>query len=130
MINDIMKERTPDQKPRFFLHDEVKAWLGDNLKVSIRVAPNYSSNYDVHNKLQEYGFYNPIMVGFAMETTVTIDDELVYMQGSNTLMMETETLTKIMLHKFDAMEARIKHLEATNDHLRRRIELLENPLPV
>jgi len=32
MLQDILtQERTPDQKPRFFLHDEMIAWLSDNL---------------------------------------------------------------------------------------------------
>lgn len=36
MIDEILKEdRTVGQKPRFFLHDEVKAWLVDNLQTTV-----------------------------------------------------------------------------------------------
>ena len=35
MITDILKEREKDQAPRFFLHDEMKAWLGEQMQMSI-----------------------------------------------------------------------------------------------
>lgn len=123
MITDILKQKT--DKPRFFLHDEVKAWLGDNLRVNIRVAPNYSANWDLQNKLQNYGWYNPITVGFAMETTISVNEEIIQMQGSNTLMLENESLTTMMIKRFESYDAHIQHLEATNQMLQRRIETLE-----
>lgn len=33
MITEILKEKT--EKPRFFLHDEVKTWLVDNLQITV-----------------------------------------------------------------------------------------------
>ena len=35
MIADILMEREKDQKPRFFLHDEMKAWLADQMQMSL-----------------------------------------------------------------------------------------------
>ena len=38
MIDEILKEDRVGKKPRFFLHDEVKAWLSDNLQATILVS--------------------------------------------------------------------------------------------
>ena len=38
MIDEILKEDRVGKKPRFFLHDEVKAWLSDNLQPTILVS--------------------------------------------------------------------------------------------
>ena len=35
MISDILEQREKDQKPRFFLHDEMKSWLQDQMQISI-----------------------------------------------------------------------------------------------
>ena len=35
MITDILEDREKDQKPRFFLHDEMKSWLQDQMQISI-----------------------------------------------------------------------------------------------
>ena len=34
MISDILEQREKDQKPRFFLHDEMKSWLQDQMQIS------------------------------------------------------------------------------------------------
>jgi hypothetical protein len=39
MIDDILKERDVDQKPRFFLHDEMIAWLSDTCYFTTSVRP-------------------------------------------------------------------------------------------
>jgi hypothetical protein len=38
MIDEILKEDRVGKKPRFFLHDEVKAWLSDNLQTTVLVS--------------------------------------------------------------------------------------------
>ena len=35
MITYILEDREKDQKPRFFLHDEMKSWLQDQMQISI-----------------------------------------------------------------------------------------------
>lgn len=35
MISDILEEREKDQAPRFFLHDEMKSWLQNQMSISI-----------------------------------------------------------------------------------------------
>ena len=35
MIDDVLKERKQNDKPRFFLHEEMKAWLADNMNISV-----------------------------------------------------------------------------------------------
>jgi hypothetical protein len=35
MIDEILTEERVGQKPRFFLHDEVKAWLVDNMQTTV-----------------------------------------------------------------------------------------------
>lgn len=35
MIDEILTQERVGQKPRFFLHDEVKAWLVDNLQTTV-----------------------------------------------------------------------------------------------
>lgn len=130
MINSILQERKPEDKPRFFLHDEVKAWLGDNLQINIRVSPNYSCKWDLQNKLQQYQIYNPLLIGFSLESSVLIDGETIQLQGSNTLMLEMEQLASLLVTRLEMYDNQIKHLNATNEHLARRIELLENPIPL
>ena len=35
MISDILEDRQKDQAPRFFLHDEMKCWLQEQMCISI-----------------------------------------------------------------------------------------------
>lgn len=35
MIDDVLKERQEGDKPRFFLHEELKAWLANNMNISV-----------------------------------------------------------------------------------------------
>jgi hypothetical protein len=39
MITDILKEREVDQKPRFFLHDEMISWLSDTCYFTTSIRP-------------------------------------------------------------------------------------------
>lgn len=130
MIDDIMKERTPEAKPRFFLHDEVKAWLADNLQVNIQLTPNHSTHWGLQNRIQNYGIYSPLVAGFALESRIMVAGETIQLQGSNISMAHHLDVIQKLLEKIDMTEAQIQHLNASNEHLVRRIELLENPLPV
>lgn len=38
MIEDMLKERKEGDKPRFFLHEEMKAWLADNINIATTVS--------------------------------------------------------------------------------------------
>lgn len=137
MIADILKEKTPETKPRFFLHDEMKAWLADNLKLNMRIGHHFSTNYAVINKLQNLGFYNLLPVGLAIETSISIGDEYISTAGTSISMIETEKLTEHFLTvnekvkvRLDYLEAICADLQATNQELRKRLDLIENPLPV
>ena len=39
-VSEMLADRKPGDKPRFFLHDEMVAWLKDNLKIHLNVLSN------------------------------------------------------------------------------------------
>lgn len=127
MIDSILKEtRTPDQKPRFFLHDEVKAWLADNLQVTVKVAPNYSANYGLQQKLQKaFTLYNPPLAAFAMETTVLVAGEPIQYFGSNTLMTDNEQIYDILASYIPGINEHLSRLQTEVTYLRQEIDALK-----
>lgn len=130
MITDILQERTPEQKPRFFLHDEIREWLSDNLQISTKLYPNHSTNYHLQQALHNYKCYAMPVVGLAIESEVKIAGTTIQLLGTNVPMMENEVILGTVLHHQTSMQYSIDMLIEENKHLKRRIELLENPLPI
>lgn len=124
MIDQILKDRTPDQKPRFFLHDEVKAWLKDHLDIQVTHGENRSSDFILQGKL---GLNSTLPVGFYLSITVYVDKEPVAIRQFNLPMQEYEQGFKCVANVLETCMQKINILEAEKNELKRRIDLLENP---
>lgn len=122
MITDILKERTPDQKPRFFLHDEMTAWFSDNLEVRTRLTPNHVTDYAVVNSLQKINVYNQLVGGVTIETTAYIAGQpITGTHGSTVSMMaHIEVIYQLLQNK--------DHQEQLIDSLANKISFLETEL--
>jgi len=125
MIADILKEKIPETKPRFFLHDEIKAWLHDNLEVRVKVVPSYSTNWDVQSKLQNLGFYRPIVTSFMLQTNVTIAGETAAYIESDSILTSTEDLATLVVAQNQVMKEEFTKLYTENEKLKERIYYLE-----
>lgn len=130
MINDMLKERKEGDKPRFFLHDEMKTWLSDNLQISTKFYPNYSANYHLQQALHKYKCYAMPVVGLAIESEVKIAGTTIQLLGTNVSMMENEVILGTLFHNQDRLQYSIDMLLVENELLKKRLDLLENPLPI
>lgn len=83
----------PDHKPRFFLHDEMKLWLKDNLKLYLI---NGLGNPVFGNTAQKLNLYHPLRHDFTSIVKITIDDEVL---SESTLYIDnqgtTDAITKL-----------------------------------
>lgn len=77
MIDQILKDHKTGEKPRFFLHDEMKAWLADNLVVTATMSANHSIDYDLQNKL---GLQYSLTSGFSIVVSTSIAGEFISVQ--------------------------------------------------
>jgi len=128
MIDQILKDHKPGEKPRFFLHDEMKAWLADNLKIGIDAGINHEYDYNLTQKLGIHSGYLP--AGINIKVDVLIDNEVLVSQGSNTYFPEIVTALKCLSNVSEQCMIQIRNLQIQNEELKRRIELLETPLPI
>jgi len=125
-IGDVLKEHKPGQEPRFFLHEEMKMWLKKNLKMAIYITPVSDMSSVLSNKLAIHQF----TTGANIDVSLSIDDELI-MSGNQTVSLygHKESIEKLS-NIAEACMVQINQLLNVNTELRRRIELLENPIPV
>lgn len=131
MIDEILITKTPDQKPRFFLHDEVKAWLKDNLEISVQLKPLVSQDNMLTAILQrDLGYYQQPAFGFTIESKVMLDGDCIAFSGSTVSTHANEQLTTHFLVENTKIKQRFEMLESENANLKRRLDLLENPLPI
>lgn len=127
MIQDLLvKEKIQDQKPRFFLHDEVKTWLADNLSIKVNVTANMSTDY----RLANFGIPQiPIM--YTITVTSFIDNKPIGDTGYLKIDLYDYQNAFIQLaDRLNYCTLATYNLQAENQELKKRIELLENPLPV
>ena len=125
MIDQILKDRKPGEKPRFFLHDEMKAWLADNLKITIQAGVNHAYDYTLGQKLKVYSGNFP--AGIHINVEASIADELFVSQGSNYSLHEyVESLRSLATVTEECM-FRIVDLQRENEEFKRRLDLIENP---
>lgn len=101
MIDQILKDRTADQKPRFFLHDEMTAWLSDNLEVRTVLTPNHVTDYSVVSGLQKINVYNKLVGGVTTETTVYIGGQPITGKHGSTvsMMAHIEVIYQLLQNK-------------------------------
>lgn len=123
MIDQILKDRQPDQKPRFFLHDEMKAWLKDNLDIQVTHGQNRSSDFNLQAKL---GLSYTLPVGLYLSITIYVDKEPVAIQQFNLPIQEYEQAFKCVANVLETCMQKVSIMQAENAELKRRIELLEN----
>ena len=127
MIDQILKDHKPGEKPRFFLHDEMKAWLGDHLKIDLEAGVNQSANYDLVNKLS---LPSALTIGTWVRINVSLDGESIISQGININMLDHEKAFVTLSNVVETCMVKITQLQIANEELTRRIQLLETPLPV
>ena len=124
MIQDVLKQHKPGDKPRFFLHDEMKAWLGDNLNITVTTSPN--SSYD-HTLATKLGVPH-IVVGHSLVITVYVDNEMIATQGVNIIDPDREQVLKTLANVCEKCMIEINDLTYKVGELRRRLDLIENPI--
>lgn len=127
MIEDTLKERKPGDKPRFFLHDEIKEWLKDHLRIDHVVATVSEVDVTLGAKLNSSGAFTRSITS---TITVSLDDDVITESHYVTQVNGIKDSIKPLVNVSEACMIKISQLEAENEHLKRRIELLENPLPV
>lgn len=124
MIDQILKDRQPDQKPRFFLHDEMKAWLEDNLDITIIHGVNKSTDFTLSGKL---GLYETLTAGHNLQLTVRVAGETISMHGINLPLVDHEQAFKCLANVAENCMVQINQLQAENLELKRRLDFIENP---
>jgi hypothetical protein len=122
MIEDVLKQHKPGDKPRFFLHDEMKAWLKDHLDVKITHGENRSSDYDLQRKL---GISYSLPVGFYISLTLSLDKEPVVIQQLNLPMPEYERAFKAIANVSENCIIQINRLISEVQILQERVKELE-----
>lgn len=127
MIADTLKDRKPRDKPRFFLHDEMKQWLKDHLQVSHVVSTVSEYDSSLGAKLNSRGAFTRSIHSIV---TLSIDNEVITESQYVTQVDGIKDSIKPLVNVSEACMIKISQLEAENEQLKRRIELLENPIPV
>jgi predicted aldo/keto reductase-like oxidoreductase len=127
MIDQILKDHKPGEKPRFFLHDEMKAWLGDNLDIQVIHGVNKSADFTLSGKL---GLYETLTAGHNLQITVRLAGEIISMHGVNLSLVDHEQAFKCLANVTENCMIQITQLQQENLELKRRIDLIENPLPL
>lgn len=127
MIDDILKDRKPGDKPRFFLHDEMKQWLKENLVVSMTTMSARSSDYNLRQKLS---LYEDLITGVDIDLDISIAGENIIRTVAPVRMGSHEKAFQTLVNVVENCMVQITQLQAENQELRKRIELIENPLPV
>ena len=122
MIADVLKDHKPGDKPRFFLHDEMKAWLKDHLDIKITYGENRSFDYEMQGKL---ALNNTLPVGFYMSITLSLDGELVAIQQFNIPMQEYEKAFKTICNVSETCMIQINRLLSEVQILQQRVQELE-----
>lgn len=127
MIEDILKERKPGDKPRFFLHDEMKEWLKENLSINMTAVDEGSTDYNLRQKLS---LYEDLTTGVNIDLDISIAGENIIRTIAPVHMRSHEKAFQTLVNVVETCMVKITQLEAENQELKRRIELIENPLPV
>ena len=122
MITDILEDREKDQKPRFFLHDEMKSWLQEQMCISIS-----DQTYDQVwvNSVAEAG------TPYAYREQIKLDGKRCLqitpmiagiMLASNSFEIDLSPYRSVIV----SLTKRVEYLEQSNQDLRTFINQLES----
>ena len=121
MISDILEQREKDQKPRFFLHDEMKSWLQEQMYISIS-----DQTYDqvwvdsVAEAGTPYAYREQIKLDGRRRLQIT---PMIagMMMPSNSIEIDLSTYRTVIV----SLTKRVQYLEQSNQDLRTFINNLE-----
>ena len=121
MISDILEQREKDQKPRFFLHDEMKSWLQDQMQISI-----CDQTYDqvwvdsIAEAGTPYAYREQIKLDGRRRLQIT---PMIagMMMPSNSIEIDLSTYRTVIV----SLTKRVQYLEQSNQDLRTFINNLE-----
>ena len=118
MLTEILTEqRTEGQKPKFFLHEEMIAWLSDNLScVTTTVKQGSSALTVIH--IEPYSDYKNveyvnIPTGFSVESKCTIDGTPI--GGTHVSQIDLSAYTKA-LHSLSSRVLQLEDAIKINNH--------------
>lgn len=127
MIADQLKDRKPGDKPRFFLHDEMKAWLKENMVVTLSSQAMRSSDFALTQKLN---LFEQLTTGHHVDLEISIAGETLTRMTTAINMSSYEKAFQTLTHVVETCMIQISNLREENNQLRKRIELIETPLPL
>ena len=121
MISDILEQREKDQKPRFFLHDEMKSWLQEQMCINIS-----DQTYDqvwvdsVAEAGTPYAYREQIKLDGRRRLQIT---PMIagMMMPSNSIEIDLSTYRTVIV----SLTKRVQYLEQSNQDLRTFINNLE-----
>ena len=122
MITDILEDREKDQKPRFFLHDEMKSWLQEQMCISIS-----DQTYDQVwvNSVAEagtpYAYREQIKLDGKRHLQITPMISGI-MLASNSFEIDLSPYRSVIV----SLTKRVEYLEQSNQDLRTFINQLES----
>ena len=122
MIDDILKEHKPGDKPRFFLHDEMKEWLKDHLTLTVTDGESRSSDYNLQQKLN---LNDRLPIGFDLSFTLSLDREFIAFRKVHLSMQEYERAFQCVANVNEKCMIEINRLISEVQVLQQRIHELE-----
>jgi hypothetical protein len=120
-ISEILEDRKPGDKPRFFLHDELIAWLKDNLTISTYVT--HSTDYGLGVK---FGITQGIPVSMIINTKIMLDDTTISETVSHTPIGGISEAFKSINTVLEKIIYNVAELNKTIVILEEKIKELEN----
>jgi hypothetical protein len=123
----MMTEEITRPKPKFFLHDEVKAWLKDNLVINVTMTGSMVTDH----RLVNMGVYH-LPAHYTIYTSAKIAGEDLCGDVRTChldLKPYHDALVQIV-DKLNHVAITAYNLREENNELKRRLELLENPISV
>ena len=123
----MMTEEITRPKPRFFLHDEVKAWLKDNLVIDVRMTGSMATDYrlvnmGIYSLPAEYTIYSSARIAGEELCGDVRTCHLDLKPYHDALVQIVDKLNHVAITAYNLREE--------NNELKRRLELLENPISV
>ncbi len=124
MLDQILQEHKPGDKPRFFLHDEMKAWLQDHLEVVIKTGVNRSPDNDTAERL---GLKENIPAGFFISVDIKLDEEEITSAGRNVSLNEIALGMGSLSRVVETCMVHIQRLMEEVRVLQQRLDQLQKP---
>jgi hypothetical protein len=117
MIDEILtEERVVGQKPRFFLHDEVKAWLVDNMQTTV-LTQIETTEWAQSTANMDQPYYNRYLESVQLPTRINVmtitscDGETVGCTKTSTFdLSDYAKIIKSSAKRIDELEKNIQQL--------------------